>query len=87
MSTGVLEHLSKIHDVIVGRNRYGQISVYFDNGYIKDGPGMIDVCGHGETAEEAAADYYKLIVGKCIIIDEPYNRREVILYKRKRTNG
>lgn len=82
MKISVLEYLSKIHDVIVEPNDYGQISVYFKNGYIKDGPGMVAVCGHGETVEEAAADYYNFVVGKCIIIDDPHDRREIYLYKR-----
>ena len=54
--------------------------VYFKDTYVSDGCVLIGIYGIGDSAEEAAADYYEQIKGKKLIANpSSKTRKEVIV--------
>lgn len=65
----MLFKIAKDHetDLIISMDMNYQIYVSFKDGFIKDGPVLTDIPGRGESAEEAAIDYFDKIYGKEIV--------------------
>lgn len=67
--------------LIVGKRIIdNKFTVYFKDTYISDGCVLIGTSGIGESAEEAAANYYEKIKGKKLIANpSSKTRKEVIV--------
>lgn len=76
MTESNVSRLARIYNLDVGIDVNNNITLHFDNGYVKDGPFLVGTCGRGRTVEEAAEDYYRKIRGKLIVIDRAYEQRK-----------
>ena len=76
---GLVDKLLEIDkDLIIGRDVYGNTTVCFKYGYIKEGDVLIGSYGRGKTFGEAVIDYCKQISGKILVFEYPKGRRETI---------
>lgn len=79
MNKGLVDKLLETgKDLAIGTDIYGNTTVCFEYGYIKDGDILIGSCGRGKTFGEAVIDYCRQISGKTLVFDYPNGKRESI---------